>query len=489
MDKFQVSSYNIYIDLPENKALLIHGYTGNYFETTLKLSQFLKSLEKKISSENFESQLIARNLCSSEQCADIIKKLKRGGFLTLKEKEEEHTFCFNMVDNLCDSLYKELVHYHLILTYQCNFNCSYCYIKKIDNNSRKIRNDIVSKKMIDNIFDNMENVERKYYKDISQNIFRGFTMHGGEPLMKKNKDLVKYIINKAKKYPKKFIAAVTNGYDLDYYQDLLSKDKISKLQITLDGISEVNNVRRVSLNGKNDSFEKIAQNISIALDKGIYVRLRINLDKRNIKKIDQFAHEIINRGWNKCKNFYIWAAPVAIDPSLKESKYCLTTGQINEKLTVLENKNNEIFESKISQNKLYRKLFILFSEKKLLMRAYQNVFCGALSNLFTFDLFGNIYSCTEKVGIEKSKIGSFKDNKLNIIDKELIKWRNRKISKINNCKNCSYKLFCGGGCAAKAEAYSGSLYAEYCDGFKEYFHLSAKKAYLNSKLTNKNNDN
>ena len=53
-------------------------------------------------------------------------------------------------------------------------------------------------------------------------------------MLKENKDIVTYIVEKGVANGHKF-HSVTNGYDLEAYADLLSPDKIARLQITLDG--------------------------------------------------------------------------------------------------------------------------------------------------------------------------------------------------------------------------------------------------------------
>lgn len=53
-------------------------------------------------------------------------------------------------------------------------------------------------------------------------------------MLAENKEIVSYIINEGITRGYKFVA-ITNGYDLDCYGDLLSPDKIYKVQITVDG--------------------------------------------------------------------------------------------------------------------------------------------------------------------------------------------------------------------------------------------------------------
>ena len=74
--------------------------------------------------------------------------------------------------------------------------------------------------MIDNAFKTISQIESK--NELHE---KTINLFGGEPLLKENKERIKYIINKGKKFGFNF-SAITNGYDLDCYADLLAEDTI-----------------------------------------------------------------------------------------------------------------------------------------------------------------------------------------------------------------------------------------------------------------------
>lgn len=89
------------------------------------------------------------------------------------------------------------------------------------------------------------------------------TLFGGEPLLKENKEIVRYIIEQGRALGFRF-DAVTNGYDLDAYEDLLSSENFNHLLITVDGTEERHNSTRI--HKKNSStFDIVIKNIGIAL--------------------------------------------------------------------------------------------------------------------------------------------------------------------------------------------------------------------------------
>ena len=98
---------------------------------------------------------------------------------------------------------------------------------------------------------------------------------GGEPLLKENYEIVQYIVGKGKALGYRFIA-VTNAYDLDCFASLLGQDMISGLQVTLDGMPQHHNRRRIHRDG-SPTFDRIMHNISLALDKGCDVSIRIEV--------------------------------------------------------------------------------------------------------------------------------------------------------------------------------------------------------------------
>ncbi|MFM7716075.1 MAG: radical SAM protein, partial [Microcystis sp.] len=118
---------------------------------------------------------------------------------------------------------------------------------------------------------------------------------GGEPLLAENRSTIEYILERAFASGKANFSAITNGTELEAYQDLLAPDKISWLQITLDGVPQEHDKRRIYADGKG-SYEQIAQNITRALDLGVQVSVRMNIDRNNVNKLPDLADEIVARG-------------------------------------------------------------------------------------------------------------------------------------------------------------------------------------------------
>lgn len=101
-------------------------------------------------------------------------------------------------------------------------------------------------------------------------------LYGGEPLLKKNQEVVKYIVNKGVSLGYRF-AAISNGFELENYEDILGPDKLGALQITIDDPRDQHNTIRVHQDGF-PTFDKILSNVEMALNKGCKVSVRMNTD-------------------------------------------------------------------------------------------------------------------------------------------------------------------------------------------------------------------
>jgi len=104
----------------------------------------------------------------------------------------------------------------------------------------------------------------KYGKSISS-----IELFGGEPLLKRTKEMVLRTLDFAGKQKIK-VSIITNGVMVKEFIDDLSKfkDTIEMLQITLDGPDFIHNRRRKFYSGKG-SFKSIEEGINLLLEKSI----------------------------------------------------------------------------------------------------------------------------------------------------------------------------------------------------------------------------
>ena len=145
----------------------------------------------------------------------------------------------------------------------------------------------MSMELVDAIFAQIKNYKERGFK------VKSCTLFGGEPLLVQNKELIRYICGKCRELEMS-ISAITNGYELDKFIDILEEYKFTSIQITVDGTEEIHNLMR-PLAGGGKSYAKIMENIKLALDHNITVSLRVNVNKTNISGIRLLIDELKSR--------------------------------------------------------------------------------------------------------------------------------------------------------------------------------------------------
>jgi uncharacterized protein len=358
---------------------------------------------------------------------------------------------------------KDEIQIFFVPWYSCNFDCSYCYQAEYDNKFT-----IPSKEIIDSFFlyVNTKFIDRRKY----------ITLFGGEPLLqgKIYMDMVSYFLATAESYNID-VAIVTNGYALSEYIDILKSKKIREIQVTLDGAGEIHNQRR-SLKGGAPTFYKIVEGIDLAIANNMTVNLRVVIDKENIYGLVELSRYAVEKGWTK-------------------SSYFKTQLGRNYELHYCQSGNSRLF----SRIQFYETLYKLIKQYPEIAEFHKPAFsiskflfengelpsplfdsCPGTKTEWAFDYTGNIYACTATVGKSGSSLGTFYPEVSLNIDK-VNEWEERDVTSINECKNCSMQLACGGGCAAVALNKTGKLHSPDCRPVKESIGLGISY-YFNKEL-------
>lgn len=445
MEALRTSSYIIPIRLEnENeKYMLIHGYTGaiDIVEETLfkKLKDYSIST---IFTDNTKQTLISR------------------GYLTSKSQEEEYDYVARLAKALHQKnkiLYK---YFTWIVTYNCNFRCPYCFeCRDIKDNEKQIS---FTKEMADRAYQAMEKIEPR--KELRNTVI---TLYGGEPLLKENKEIVGYIVQEGCKRGYKFMA-ITNGYDLDCFMDLLSPEKIYKVQITIDGTKEIHNQKRIHVQDHN-TFDKILSNIKLVQNKDVQVVVRVNTDNQNVNDFLKLNILFEEQGFTQNKNFRIYSALLRNNTNIS----------LNEKKSLdflssssFLNKHKEMGTiSMCADYGTFQKIYNAISKGKPI--SFCSVFCSSQSGAYVLDPLGHIYPCWETIGEKEFQIGEYLTEQINWDKEKTQKWQKQNISSSDKCKHCKYALFCGGGCIAHTTNNENT----HCSYFYTMFKNIANRAY------------
>ncbi len=426
----RVSSYNIYTEINKypDYFVLVHGYTGAIDIVTRDIAIELKKHSKE---DNIPSDF------------DIDTKdlLTNRGYITDKSKEQEHKLLKELSHYVHKSKKKKQPKQNSFLfavTENCNFRCPYCYENGVSDYGNKWKKAVFTKELVDKAFNAIEIIQpdRKKIKD-------SIGLYGGEPLMKENYEIVKYIIEQGKDRGYSF-RATTNCYDLDHFSELLGPENIDYLHVSIDGNKETNNKRRIHFENK-DTFTKIMSNFSLALEKEVQIQNRINLDSSNFHEVEDLMKFYREKGFLDNKKFRTYLARV-ID---HDKEYTSNTNEIScidfyKQGKDLKKKNPEDNLFRVSDANL--KLSINKIAKGQELFTPKISYCGAQSGMFILGPTGDIYTCWEKIGIKSHSVGSFSDD-LKINDKAMDAWHERTVGKTDQCSKCKYAFWCGGGCA------------------------------------------
>lgn len=436
--KLHWSAYNIYNEVNDSVCIL-HGYTGA-----------LNSIDRS----DYE---IIKGAAFTEEKADTIlgtenvKKLTDRGILTRLSRDEEHR---NVValGNVIDRQEKNSFAVTVVVTYYCNFKCFYCFENVAEKDIESMKDTVINREAVDDIF-----------MFIDEQIADGkklsnFTLFGGEPLLKENREIVEYILNKAHEYDVK-VHAITNGYDLDAYFELIEKGFIHKLKITLDGIGEVHNCRRCHKTDP-DSFSKIVSNIDYLLantDVVVGMSGNINVDNYDdvIKLIDLYRE----KGWDGKKNFEYFFKSLHSCYEKDESK------KIND--YTLGNMIHQSF--KYEHVAGYVRMKKRFDEpiKNFDMPHLSTEACKASGEMYVVDHEKNVYPCWERIGEEENIIGKITEGGTFVETSKFAHWQNRKSHKMSGCSNCPYVFICSGQCPSHSYVLCGDIYRNFCSDNKK----------------------
>ena len=168
------------------------------------------------------------------------------------------------LDEIVSKKNSDILPITVITDFSCNMRCCYCYEKMISPTTGKISIDSIRNLVL-------WALKQKQYKHIAVSIL------GGEPLMTHNIVFIDQLVHTIKSFNVDCsFSVVTNGLNVLKYIDNILIWGISSVQITLDGIEDVQNARRVPIENVN-GFQATTAGISQLLKNNIDVSLKYSL--------------------------------------------------------------------------------------------------------------------------------------------------------------------------------------------------------------------
>ncbi len=387
---------------------------------------------------------------------NFISYLLERGYL-FEDKAEEDRIIKRELGNFREEKENSLVQLLLIPTYGCNLACTYCYEHGISGKSG-----IITKEVVDAFFvyanTRFTGIKRKPF----------ITLFGGEPLVNSpaQREIIQYIIGKCVEYDYE-IAAVTNGFDLIDYVDILKEAKIKEIQLTLDGVREVHDQRRGTANHKG-TFDRIVSGMEKLVENKIPINLRAVVDRENMLDIVNLAEFLDKKGWLDLdqglfkthigRNYELFECYAKPQYLMTQVELWADYSKLSKKYPILQKFHRPDFKG----------IRHLVDTGELYMASFDT--CPAAKTEWVFDFKGDIYGCTASCGREELKLGAFYPE-VSLNNKSVSEWQQRNVLTIDDCKECQYNVICGGGCGVVALNKNGSILSPDCRPIQELIEI------------------
>jgi uncharacterized protein len=475
----RTSGYTVYVDLPDDpeRMLLVHNYTGAYDRVSRRVATWLRAQESGPVPKPLYGAWSPEPTGSGHAAPPsdaTIEKLRRRGYLTRMTREEETEFFGRVAARLHHVARHRQPGYVLMTTYQCNLRCPYCFQDhmRTDPKYRHLLR-FMDRPMVDRIWKGMDEIDRAHGVEPDQRGPRNITLFGGEPLLREARPVVEYLLERGQQGRGASFSAISNATELDAYEDLLGPHAIQQIQVTIDGPPDQHDKRRIYADGSG-SFERIADNVTLALSRGVRIAIRMNIDRTNIEQLPRLA-EVIEARWGSHPNLHAYVAPVH-DP--KAPRTTLDSWQLGRAIEDLQRQFPAMALIHTQDDSLVRRVRQLFTDRADALTSFRASFCGAHSTMYVIDAFGDLYACWERTGDQRIRMGAIgADGTVAVSDAVMRLWRNRTVASNPTCQSCRYATYCGGGCAAYAEQKHGTMYHNYCDGFQKRFRSAVAEAW------------
>ncbi len=358
-----------------------------------------------------------KKIDSYSKDSELIKNMKEGQYIVEDDFDEiEH---LKMV-NFFGKFNNRRLGLVIAPTLNCNFACPYCF--------ERLSTEMISAEVQNALFNLAENAA-KGKSDVN------VIWYGGEPLIAKEIifNMSEKFINICRKYGVNYNASiVTNGYLIDdSVVESMIKARIQFAQVTIDGPEDIHNSRR-KLRASNESgtFNKIIKNVKKMTTKNVNVSIRVNIDKTNSSRVEEFLDVLKANHLEKCNVNFGHVRP-----------YTSACSSITS--TCFDTKEYANMDVKL-QSMLNLKKFEL-SSYPYYPSAKANYCCADSISSFVIDPKGNMYKCWNDVGNASRKIGNVlgKGEYFNLLHTQYMFWSP---FEFEECKKCNVLPICMGGC-------------------------------------------
>ena len=349
----------------------------------------------------------------------------------------------------------------IVLSYDCNLRCKYCYQQCNPNLDRS--------KMAEENLTKVLGIIEQYQENHPEKVI-GLELFGGEPLLKENYDDVIRIFDFAADHGMT-VAMTTNGVNLPLYmKDLVIYSGLHmSIATTIDSITENEKTRFSSRQDVDASGNSLLQSIYTLINNEVYVNVGMNIDKHNIDQVESMMAFYRDNGF--LGNPYFDIEIARVDDRLFETGYdkMMTDTELIMRLSAMDLPSSHVNYSFVKSSLfLCRKLDPAF--KQMEARQVSN-YCWAsapLQQVFYIDAQLDVFRCTYTVGRKEYSLFKFSLEEL-----ENYRMPDRTYQQYPRCRTCPIGGYCSGGCALSA----GKDFDKMCEEEQKDFDLYLRQIY------------
>ncbi len=305
----------------------------------------------------------------------------------------------------------QVVYIHM--SHRCNFNCWYCYNKKLKKHKAEELRTQEWLKIIDVL------------KEFNP---KEFIFTGGEPLLR---DDLEIVMKKSKELGV-HVNLLTNG-------SLLTEDRLRRIIPFVDDISislDSLNLDEQKLNRSKEGFESIINILDYIKRKKLYDKISIKtvVTKQNIKGINEFFNVLYNKYKIKKRTLTRF-----IPNSISQLDLIPDLGLFQDTVGNILKPDKTIDTS--SDN-------------------FYGLRCKAGNMIIAIDCKGDLFPCQNFLSYNEFSMGNILDKKWynKYIDSNIRKvFSQLTVDDIPECNKCHLRYFCGAGCPAISYNLYGSL--------------------------------
>jgi uncharacterized protein len=363
----------------------------------------------ELGEEEYQEMLaLKNNLNSFDINIEEHKILQKGSFV-VDSNEREHNKV--ILSTLIKRFDNKVLNLTLAPTRACNFDCTYCYEEdrlKISM-SKEVQKGIIS--------------FIKRYNSIQK---LNVCWYGGEPTLAipTIKNLTKQIKELAQNYN---AMIVTNGYYIDKLIEHIEELNIKVVQITIDGMSNTHNSRRM-LKGGGDTFDRILSNLDkLSTKSNLHIDLRMNVDDSNSTEYIQL-HKLCIERYNGKVHLY----PGFVHNSSGSCK--------------VENCYEDSLKKALFLKRIFQSNFV-YTNEIYPFRTDKSCISNQI-NGYLIGPEGELYKCWHHLGHKDKIIGSiFHENVISNLNNFTDAMLKNDCLLDNICTSCILFPSCTGGCA------------------------------------------